>query len=140
MPNRAQPKASSALVSRRMKRVRSKGTAAELHLCNCLKRIGFRFRTQALLPHFRCRPDLVFPRQKLVVFVDGCFWHGCPKHGSWPSANADWWREKIEQNRSRDRRSRAAIKRAGWQLVRVWEHEDPKRAATKIAKLLRAAP
>jgi DNA mismatch endonuclease, patch repair protein len=123
-----------------MKRVRSTGTAAELRLCNCLKRMGFRFRTHALLPSSRCRPDLAFPRQKLVVFVDGCFWHGCPKHGSWPSANAGWWREKIEQNQSRDRRSRAAIKRAGWQLVRVWEHEDPERAAMKIAKLLRAAP
>jgi DNA mismatch endonuclease (patch repair protein) len=136
MPRHTHPKSSSALVSRRMRAVRSTGTAAEVQLSSCLKRMGFRFQVHTSIPGFRCRPDLLFPHKRLAVFVDGCFWHGCPRHGTWPSVNAVWWRDKIEENRARDRRSRAALRRAGWQIVRVWEHEKPERAATRISRLL----
>lgn len=119
-----------------MRAVRSKGTHAEMGLRRELKKMGFAFRLHASVGSFRCRPDLVMTRHKLAIFVDGCFWHGCPKHGTWPATNAEWWRDKINANRIRDRRLRAQLKRAGWRVVRVWEHEDPERAAMKIRKLL----
>jgi DNA mismatch endonuclease (patch repair protein) len=78
----------------------------------------------------------VFVRARIAVFVDGCFWHGCPLHASWPKSNAEWWRSKIEANRARDRDTDARLTSAGWTVVRVWEHEDPVRAAANIAELV----
>jgi len=72
------------------------------------------------------------------VFVDGCFWHGCPQHATWPKKNADWWREKIEGNRRRDADTDARLKEAGWLPIRVWAHEDPQVAAANIARIVRA--
>lgn len=74
--------------------------------------------------------------------VDGCFWHGCPEHGTWPKANARWWREKIERNIARDRDTDATLTEAGWLCVRVWEHEDPAAAAARVAAVVskRAMP
>ena len=71
----------------------------------------------------RVKPDFVFRRERLAVFVDGCFWHGCPKHATWPAHRAAWWRRKIEGNKTRDRVVNRALRRAGWQVVRIWEHE-----------------
>ncbi len=68
------------------------------------------------------RPDFVFPARRLVVFVDGCFWHGCPMHSTRPQNNAQFWQNKIEDNRKRDTRSRTALKKKGWKVVRIWEH------------------
>jgi DNA mismatch endonuclease (patch repair protein) len=68
------------------------------------------------------RPDFVFPREKLVVFVDGCFWHGCPKHATWPKQNAEFWRIKILGNRRRDRGVNRQLRKTGWRVVRIWEH------------------
>jgi DNA mismatch endonuclease (patch repair protein) len=73
------------------------------------------------------------------VFVDGCFWHGCPEHGTWPKQNADWWREKIEANQRRDRDTDARLQAAGWTVIRVWEHEDPTQAADQIVEIVRQA-
>jgi DNA mismatch endonuclease (patch repair protein) len=70
------------------------------------------------------------------VFVDGCFWHSCPVHASWPKANADWWKAKLEANRSRDRDTDAKMIEAGWTVVRVWEHEDSTAAAHRVAEAL----
>jgi DNA mismatch endonuclease (patch repair protein) len=70
------------------------------------------------------RPDFVFARQRWAVFVDGCFWHGCPEHVTWPKANAEWWRAKILANRVRDGDTDARLRASGWTVVRVWEHED----------------
>jgi DNA mismatch endonuclease (patch repair protein) len=123
-----------------MRAVRLTGTDPELQLHTCLKQLGLRFRVHASLNGTRCRPDFVIARQKVAIFVDGCFWHGCPKHATWPSANAKWWRSKIEENRKRDKRSRAALRHAGWRVLRVWEHEDPHHAALRIAGLLRLLP
>jgi len=80
----------------------------------------------------------VFPGPRVAVFVDGCFWHGCPEHASWPKANAQWWRVKIEANRRRDRDTDERLTRAGWEVVRVWEHEDPGQAAGRIAVVVAA--
>ena len=80
---------------------------------------------------------MVFTRRRVAVFVDGCFWHGCPEHGSWPKANASWWREKIEANTERDRRVTERLESAGWTVIRIWEHEDPEAAADRIEKAVR---
>jgi DNA mismatch endonuclease (patch repair protein) len=83
-------------------------------------------------PTFRVRPDFVFPRRRLAVFVDGCFWHGCPWHGTRPKGNAAFWRRKFARNRERDRVVNRALRRAGWRVLRIWEHTL--RQAAKGAK------
>jgi len=80
----------------------------------------------------------VFPRAKVAVYVDGCFWHGCPEHATWPKHNAAYWREKIEHNRRRDTDTNAAAERVGWAVVRVWEHEPADVAADRVAAVVRA--
>jgi DNA mismatch endonuclease (patch repair protein) len=120
-----------------MKSLRQRDTAAEIVLRSLLHRRGLRFRVHHPLPNLRRRADIAFPRLRLAVFVDGCFWHGCPEHGTWPKQNADWWREKIESNRRRDADTDARLEEQGWHVVRVWEHEDPETAARQIERLTR---
>ena len=127
MPDRKAPPASSADALRRMTSQRQRDTKGELELRSLLHRRGLRFRVHALLPGLRRRSDIVFTRARVAVFVDGCFWHGRPEHGSRPKQNANWWREKIEANQRRDRDTDARLKAAGWTVVRVWEHDDPMR-------------
>lgn len=80
----------------------------------------------------RRRADIIFPRLRVAVYVDGCFWHGCPLHGTSPKANAQWWREKLDHNRQRDEDTDRVLSAAGWIVVRVWEHEDANEAATRV--------
>lgn len=87
----------------------------------------------APLPMLRCRADLVFPTERVAVFVDGCYWHGCPEHGGRPMTNSAYWNAKIARNVARDRRNDAALADAGWGVVRVWEHEPPSDAARRVA-------
>ena len=87
---------------------------------------------------FRVRPDFVFAVRRLAVFVDGCFWHGCPRHGTRPRGNAAFWQAKFRRNHARDRRDMRRLRRAGWQVVRLWEHElRPKARGRLLAKLSR---
>jgi len=72
----------------------------------------------------------------MAIFVDGCFWHGCPEHGTWPRKNAKFWREKIEANKRRDRSTDTALRDAGWRVVRVWEHESAAQAARRIIQVI----
>jgi G:T-mismatch repair DNA endonuclease (very short patch repair protein) len=72
---------------------------------------------------FAVRPDFVFRQVRLAIFVDGCFWHGCPKHATWPANLAAWWRRKIRGNQARDRLVNRSLRRAGWRVLRIWEHE-----------------
>jgi DNA mismatch endonuclease (patch repair protein) len=74
-------------------------------------------------PALRVRPDFVFPQARLAVFVDGCFWHGCPRHGTRPRSNAKFWRSKIARNQSRDRTVTRVLRKTGWKVLRIWEHE-----------------
>jgi DNA mismatch endonuclease (patch repair protein) len=98
-----------------------------------LHRLGLRFRLHdATLPG---RPDVVLRGARVAVFVDGCFWHGCEEHGVLPTANAEFWREKITQNRVRDRRADQALEALGWTAVHIWEHDDPDIAARRVAAL-----
>jgi DNA mismatch endonuclease (patch repair protein) len=114
-------------------------TKPEVELRRLLHARGLRFRVdRPVLSDRRRRPDIVFGPAKVVVFVDGCFWHGCPEHATWPTANADFWREKIETNRLRDRDTDARLEAEGWAVVRVWEHERPVSAADRIEQLVRS--
>lgn len=126
--------------SRRMARVRQKGTNAELVLRRELHRKGLRYRVNVVvLQKPRRVADVVFPRLRIAVFVDGCFWHGCPQHASWPKQNADFWKEKIEANRRRDDDTNTRLRDAGWTVLRFWEHESPLIAAEGVAKVVAAA-
>jgi len=85
---------------------------------------------------FRVRPDFIFAARRLAVFVDGCFWHGCPRHGTRPRGNAGFWRAKFRRNQERDRRNSRHLRRAGWKVLRLWEHElKPKARTALLAKL-----
>lgn len=86
----------------------------------------------------RRRADIVFPRAKLAVFVDGCFWHGCPQHGKRPMTNESWWRVKLDRVVVRDRETNAALAQAGWRAIRVWEHDDAALTAAEIDGVIRA--
>jgi len=114
-----------------MSRLKRSGTKPELELRRELHRLGLRFRVNVKdLPG---RPDVVFSRARIAVFVDGCFWHGCPQHAVAPKANADWWAAKLNQNRARDVRNDDELSALGWRVVRIWEHDDPAVAAEGIA-------
>jgi DNA mismatch endonuclease (patch repair protein) len=84
----------------------------------------------------RRRADIVFTKQKTAVFVDGCFWHSCPEHATWPTANAAWWSEKLRRNEERDRETDRLLEEAGWRVIRIWEHESPTDAAVRIQNLV----
>jgi DNA mismatch endonuclease (patch repair protein) len=75
------------------------------------------------VPTFRVKPDFIFRKSRTAIFVDGCFWHGCPKHATWPAHRAAWWRRKIKGNKKRDALVTRTLRRAGWRVFRVWEHE-----------------
>ena len=79
----------------------------------------------------RVRPDFVFRQARLAIFVDGCFWHGCPKHATWPANRAAWWRRKLHANKARDRLVTRTLRKAGWRVLRIWEHELPRPKAKK---------
>jgi DNA mismatch endonuclease (patch repair protein) len=98
-------------------------TSPERLLRSALFGLGLRFRRDARpIPTLRCEADIVFRGRRVCVFVDGCFWHGCPKHFVCPKTNAAWWAEKIRDNRARDRRQTRRLRRTGWKVIRVWEH------------------
>ncbi|MBF6438036.1 very short patch repair endonuclease [Nocardia cyriacigeorgica] len=121
-----------------MSRQRRAGTEPELALRRELHRRGLRyFVDRAPVRGQRRRADVVFPRLKVAVYVDGCFWHSCPQHATYPKNNAEWWAEKLAANVARDRATDAALAAAGWHVIRIWEHEDPVAAADRIADALR---
>ncbi len=122
-----------------MQAQRERDTAPELHVRRAVHRLGLRYRVDAPLPlpGARRRCDLLFSGPQVAVFVDSCFWHACPEHGTWPKANADWWQEKLLRNRERDRDTDARLRSEGWKVIRVWEHEDHERAALRIERVVR---
>jgi DNA mismatch endonuclease, patch repair protein len=126
-------------VSDRMSRTGRRDTKPEVELRRLLHARGLRYRIeQRVLAGVRRRADIVFPSARIVVFVDGCFWHGCPEHATWPKHNAEFWREKIETNRRRDHDTDQRLAAAGWHTIHVWEHEDPRFAADRVEQLVRA--
>ena len=108
---------------------------ADRFIRSALHHRGLRFRIQRrLIPGSTRSVDIVFPRARLAVFVDGCFWHDCPVHGSQPKSNAEWWRRKIRQNVERDQDTNERLRDLGWRVIRIWEHEDHAEAADRIAE------
>jgi len=121
-----------------MRAVRRTHTEAEWAIRRELFSRGRRYRVDRQpVPTVRTRADLVFPRQRLAVYVDGCFWHRCPLHGTEPKTNAEWWKEKLDANVARDRSTDAALAAAGWRVLRVWEHESPLEVVDEIERILR---
>jgi DNA mismatch endonuclease (patch repair protein) len=99
--------------------------------------LGLRYRVAARpVAGLRRTADLVFPRIRVAVFLDGCFWHGCPEHHSLAKTNSDYWAEKLRRNRERDAETDRLLKEAGWSVIRVWEHEDPAEAALRVAEVV----
>ena len=99
--------------------------------------VGLRYRIhQRPLPGLRREADIVFRRVKVAVFVDGCFWHGCPLHSTKPKRNNDFWVAKIEGNSARDRATDEALRDAGWVSIRVWEHESAEEAAATVRQIV----
>ncbi len=123
-----------------MQRQRRTDTRPELAIRRLVHAGGLRYKVDVALPvvGLRRRADLLFGRSKVAVFVDGCYWHSCPEHGTRPKANAAWWAEKLAANVSRDRDTDRRLAEAGWVVLRIWEHEDPGAAAQKIATLVRS--
>lgn len=114
---------------------RSRDTAPEGAVRRLVHGYGLRYRVaQRPIPGLRRTADLVFRRTKVAVFVDGCFWHGCPIHGTLPKVNSDYWIPKLARNVERDRETDARLRREGWLVVRIWEHEDPAKAALRVRR------
>lgn len=121
-----------------MSRVRQSGTKLELDLRRELYGLGLRYRVSyTVITNPRRVADVAFPGKKVAVFVDGCFWHGCPRHGTWPKKNVVFWREKIERNRNRDADTNKRLRALGWKVIRIWGHDLPALAAAKINRLCR---
>lgn len=117
----------------------SQNTKIELRLRSLLHARGLRYRVHHRpLSGQRRTADIVFTRAKVAVYVDGCFWHGCPQHATWPKRNAAFWRDKIETNMHRDQQTDASLAAAGWVSVRVWEHEDAAAAADRVTALVKS--
>jgi DNA mismatch endonuclease, patch repair protein len=131
--------ASSPEARARMQSNKSRDTKPELALRRAVHALGLRYRVGTKpLTGVRRTADLVFPTAKVAVFLDGCFWHGCPEHHTVASANAKFWADKVSGNRARDRDTDARLEAAGWVSVRVWEHEDPVDAAQRVRVVVRA--
>lgn len=117
-----------------MSRIRGKNTAPELALRRAVWALGLRYRLQKRVDRFR--PDLIFPREQLAIFVDGCFWHCCPLHSVKPKNNRTFWEKKLEGNVQRDAETNLTLAAKGWTVMRFWEHQiddDVQRCAKIIA-------
>jgi len=131
--------ASSPSVRRSMLANGPRDSEAEVLLRRALYRLGLRYRLHVLVPTAArsVRADLVFATARIIVFMDGCFWHVCPRHATWPKQHAHWWRTKLKANVARDRRQAEMLRLEGWLVVRVWAHESPKLAAARIHGAIR---
>lgn len=122
-----------------MQAIRGRDTKPELELRRRLWSAGLRYRVDARpVPVLRRRADVVFRRARVAVFVDGCFWHGCPEHGHAVGVNETYWSAKLARNIARDRDTDQQLAAAGWVVVRVWEHEEPAEAARAIEETVRS--
>lgn len=129
------PSPSSPAASAVMQANRGRDTKPEVRLRSALHRLGLRFRKGLRIStaSVSVRPDIVFTKLRVAVFVDGCFWHSCPVHGTSPRSNSNYWIPKLQRNTERDAVVNEALSQAGWRVIRVWEHEDVEVAAERIA-------
>lgn len=130
-------KPSSPAVSARMSRQASRDTAPEVAVRKLLHASGYRYRLNERVPHMSRRTiDIAFTRAKVAVFLDGCFWHGCPEHATQPKSNAEWWRQKLDRNMARDAETTAHLVAEGWTVLRFWEHQAPVQVADTVAEVV----
>ena len=141
MPAVPYPKPLNSAVATRMRRNRRRDTRPERALRSALHARGARFRVDhpIQLDGVRVRPDVSFTRWRVAVFVDGCFWHSCPRHGNTPDRNIAYWGPKLERNIARDRRVDTALTQAGWHVIRAWEHEPAPEVADRVLSAVCAA-
>ncbi|MFG2818293.1 very short patch repair endonuclease [Kitasatospora sp. NPDC048365] len=133
------PAASSPSVAARMSRQASRDTAQELAVRRLLFGWGLRYRVNAPVPGMPRRTvDILFRGPRVAVFLDGCFWHGCPEHATSPKANATWWRTKLDRNTARDLETTEHLTTDGWTVLRFWEHETADEVACKVRDSVRA--
>lgn len=121
-----------------MQAIRRTDTKPEVALRSALHQLGYRFRKDLRI-HVDggwVRPDVVFTRQKVAVFVDGCFWHSCPEHGRQPTVNESYWLPKLQRTVERDRRNTAALEAEDWLVIRLWEHEHVDSAKEAVRRLI----
>jgi DNA mismatch endonuclease, patch repair protein len=125
--------------SQNMAAVKRSGTRPELGLRRALHAAGYRYRKDypIRIDGRLLRPDIVFTRSRVAIFVDGCFWHGCPTHGQIPASNLSFWTEKLSANITRDRTQDRLLDAAGWTVLRIWEHVPVEEALTEVAGLLK---
>ncbi|MEU9732009.1 very short patch repair endonuclease [Streptomyces sp. NPDC048002] len=123
-----------------MSKQSSRDTAPEVAVRRLLHAAGLRYRVNVPVPGMPRRTiDIVFTRARIAVFLDGCFWHGCPQHATQPKANAEWWRNKLDRNMARDSETTRHLEAAGWTVLRYWEHESPDAVARSVAAARRLA-
>jgi len=123
--------------SETMRRIKGRNTSCEMLLRSALHRRGMRYSLRRTLPG---KPDVIFVRARVALFVDGCFWHGCPEHCRRPASNRQYWDRKIERNIARDERVNEQLRADGWRVLRIWEHDvanSPERCAARVAKIVR---
>lgn len=138
LASRCRPQASSEAVARRMSTFPRRDTEPEIRLRRELHRRGLRYRVDAPIPGIpRRRSDILFSRTKIVIFVDGCYWHGCPNHFRPAGRNREWWQKKILENQARDRDTQEWLESQGWLVLRFWEHDDPSIAANQVESTVR---
>ena len=127
------PGSSDAALSARMSRLRRRDNGPELAVRRLLHAAGLRYRVAWPVPGQRRRTiDIAFTRLRLAVYIDGCFWHGCPQHLHLPRANRAWWVRKIETNRGRDEDATRQLTHLGWTVLRFWEHEEADEVARQV--------
>lgn len=130
--------ASSEATRRSMLANKGRDTSTEMAVRRALHSRGLRYRVDyAPIPGLRRRADIVFTRTRIAVFIDGCFWHGCPTHGTTPMRNAEYWGPKLAANVTRDRDTDRRLEAGGWRVLRFWEHEAPSDVADRIEFALR---
>jgi DNA mismatch endonuclease (patch repair protein) len=131
--------ASSPAVRNVMQANKGRDTKPELALRSAVHALGLRYRVGLRpLPQVRRTADIVFTKARIAVFLDGCFWHGCPEHHRPAKKNSDFWTAKVTGNIARDADTDARLRDAGWRVIRVWEHEDPVDAARRIKSLIKS--
>ncbi|GAA1434555.1 very short patch repair endonuclease [Microlunatus lacustris] len=137
--SRRHPGTADRALSERMSRLKRRDNGPELAVRRLLHAAGLRYRVAWPVPGQRRRTiDIAFTRLRLAVFIDGCFWHGCPQHLHVPKNNAAWWVRKIETNRGRDADVTAQLGSMGWTVKRFWEHQDPAEVCTQVLTWVKA--
>lgn len=136
------PEPTSAAATKIGKANKRVDTKAEVRLRSALHAMGLRFRKDMLVRAgtVRTHPDIVFTRARVAVFVDGCFWHRCPEHGTIPKSNPNYWIPKLDANVARDQRVTAALEAEGWTVLRIWEHEPVATVLPRVTEATRDSP